>query len=266
MATYIPEHLAPGATVATLDATLPGIGPVTYTIFWQYLSEGYGSGFDSEWEINYFEIQGNHLISNKTFEYENIDTDGNWVNNSYYVSIDAFDQSGNLVGSTAFHFRISDVPETLTGTGKADKLIGSIGQDRIFGLAGRDVLVGDESNDVLVGGSGPDLLTGGADRNRFVYRSIHDSTARAPDRITDFRHDERDVIDLASIDANTKVSGNQAFKWIGTRDFSDKAGELRYEKRIDGTFLYADVNGDGTADMTIRLKEPAKLFMSDFLR
>lgn len=265
MTDYIPENLPPGTTVATLPATLPNGDPVFYNIFWQYESEAYGSGFDSERDIDYFALQDNQLICYKTFEYENIDTDGYLVSLSYYVAIEAFDQSGNYVDSTAFKFRISDVPETLKGTGRGDKLIGSVGQDRIFGLAGRDVLMGDDDNDVLVGGSGPDLLTGGNGSDRFVYKSVRDSTARAPDRITDFWHAEKDVIDLAAIDANTKVSGNQTFKWIGARDFSDKAGELRYEKRIDGTFIYADVNGDGTADMTIRVQEPTKLFMSDFL-
>ena len=60
-----------------------------------------------------------------------------------------------------------------------------------------------------------------------------------------------DNIDLSMFDANTKKSGLQDFTFIGKKEFSGKAGELRFEKTADKTVLYADINGDRKADFEV---------------
>jgi serralysin len=55
---------------------------------------------------------------------------------------------------------------------------------------------------------------------------------------------EGDWIDLSAIDANTAISGNQAFDFIGSDAFT-AAGQLRLSNGI----LYADTNGDKAADL-----------------
>ncbi|MBF0446827.1 MAG: tandem-95 repeat protein [Magnetococcales bacterium] len=51
--------------------------------------------------------------------------------------------------------------ETITGTNRAENLVGSEGDDIIYGLGRNDVLEGLGGNDVMDGGSGRDILYGG---------------------------------------------------------------------------------------------------------
>jgi serralysin len=87
----------------------------------------------------------------------------------------------------------------------------------------------------------------------FRYQDIAESTNAAPDHILDFTSNV-DKIDLHLIDANTNVSGDQAFTFIGASAFDGHAGELR---AVDSGLGYynveGDVNGDGIADFTIHV-------------
>ena len=74
--------------------------------------------------------------------------------------------------------------------------------------------------DYLAGLGGQDYLVGGAGADRFAYGSIGQSPVAGPDRIADFSHAQGDRIDLASIDANTLVAGDQAFNFIGGAPFT----------------------------------------------
>lgn len=62
-----------------------------------------------------------------------------------------------------------------------------------------------------------------------------------------------DVIDLSTIDANTAVSGDQAFTLVSALDGHAGQAALVYDAGADETALELDTNGDGTADVTIRL-------------
>lgn len=48
----------------------------------------------------------------------------------------------------------------ITGTSKADTLVGGNGSDTLRGGAGNDILTGNRGNDTLVGGAGNDILIG----------------------------------------------------------------------------------------------------------
>jgi hypothetical protein len=115
--------------------------------------------------------------------------------------------------------------------------------DRLFGKAGADDLIGLRGADTLEGGFGAD---------RFVFRAAADSTAERRDTIRDFR-DGADVIHLKAVDADTGARGNQAFAFIGDDAFTGTAGELRADERSGVTVLLGDVDGDGGADLAIRL-------------
>jgi Ca2+-binding RTX toxin-like protein len=148
-------------------------------------------------------------------------------------------------------------------------------------LSGKDVITGSKSNDylngyagkdTLTGGRGDDLLVGGKGADKFVYKSVHDSPSipgEVADLIADFSHAQRDKIDLKTIDANTKKSGNQAFTFIGKNDFT-KAGQLRYEYYQDldegshGVLLRGDVDGDGETDFKIFVADIMQLVKGDF--
>jgi len=144
------------------------------------------------------------------------------------------------------------------------------------GGKGNDVLVGDKGNNILKGGGGKDRIEGGlgADKlhggsgaDTFVFRSVKDSTLSPSgrDTIYDFSRSQKDKIDLSAIDANTKIGGNQAFGFIGSKAFSKKAGELRHEKKNGDTFIYGDVNGDGKADFSIMLDLSVTMSKADFI-
>ena len=136
--------------------------------------------------------------------------------------------------------------------GGNDTLKGNGGNDWLDGASGNDKIDGGTGNDYIVGGTGKDILTGGSGYDSFIFASTKDSAVSAPDIIMDFS--KGDKIDLSVIDANTKVSGNQAFVFVGTKAFSGKAGDLNYKKIAGDTFVYGDTNGDKKADFVIELE------------
>jgi chitinase len=171
--------------------------------------------------------------------------------------------SGDHVG-IATMLNDDSVNQTIRGTARADRLSGKSGNDLLYGLkgddlldggTGKDVLIGDAGNDRLIGGAAADELHGGAGADRFIFQTLSESGVRvqARDRIVDFGVKAGDRIDLHAIDANAKLGGNQAFDFVGGRNFTRAPGELRVEKSGGDTFVYADVNGDRKADLAILL-------------
>jgi len=137
----------------------------------------------------------------------------------------------------------------LTGNAGADLLSGADGADSLSGGTEADTLDGGAGADTLVGGSGADLITGGTGADIFRYGLASESSATYTDRITDFTSGE-DVLDLSGVDANTLVTGDQAFTIVSA--FSHVAGQLVLTASGADTILSGDVNGDGVADMLIR--------------
>ena len=116
----------------------------------------------------------------------------------------------------------------------------------MLGESGNDKLYGGNQNDRLIGGLGLDRLDGEAGADTFHFDSIAESPNSARDTIIAFSGAAGDRIDLSTIDANTLISGNQAFAFIGSDPFA-AAGQLRFS----GGILSADVNGDKIADFGI---------------
>lgn len=99
----------------------------------------------------------------------------------------------------------------------------------------------------------------------FDYNAVSDSPAGAGrDTIVNFvgvngfdeADEQGDRIDLATIDANSLVSGNQAFKWIDNDPFT-AAGQLRYS----GGMLSGSTDGDSAAEFQIQLTGSPALFV-----
>ncbi|MCD2181100.1 hypothetical protein LQK81_03470 [Rhizobium sp. GN54] len=164
--------------------------------------------------------------------------------------------------------------ELIYGAGGKDSLFGDDGDqtlngrggdDRLYGRAGDDSLLGGSGRDVLQGGAGGDTLTGGSGTDVFRFTSVRDTTPgkSGRDTILDFRGADR--IDLSAIDASTKTKGNQALTFIGTDAFSKQAGELRYDKGKSGSYIRADVDGDGKSDFAIELDGVHSLVKGDFI-
>jgi serralysin len=115
---------------------------------------------------------------------------------------------------------------TIIGNGLSTLLAGGNGDDVVIGGANTSVISGGAGNDILIGGLQADILDGGSGADVFKYLSKEEV---AGDQIWFFSQAEGDKIDLSGIDANELLTGNQAFTFIGTQNFSGAAGELRYE-------------------------------------
>ncbi len=155
--------------------------------------------------------------------------------------------------------------ENVLGTNFGDDLIGNGGNNVLFGSGGNDFLIGGGGNDTLNGGSGADSLTSGSGINTFVYRAVSDSESGGGDRdtIEDF-FSSSDDIDLRGIDADSTVSGNQAFAYIDDLPFlSFLPGELRYDN-VTG-ILQGNTDNDAAAEFEVLLAGAPSLFVSDLL-
>ncbi len=164
--------------------------------------------------------------------------------NTQGAGIDTLSGIENLLGSN-----LNDV---LTGDAFANTLNGGLGNDTLNGASG---------NDVLIGGAGIDTMKGGAGNDGFVFNAIGDSgLGTNKDVITDFVHGT-DKINLAAIDANVFVDGNQAFTLISSTAAFSAAGQIKFNAGI----LSGDVIGDGTADFQIALTGVTTLTAIDFV-
>ncbi len=141
-----------------------------------------------------------------------------------------------------------------------DYFYGYTGSEKLYGDAGDDKLLGFSGNDTLTGGAGADRLYGGSGADRFDFNSVGESSRTVRDTIYDFYHSERDRVDLSTIDANSKLAGNQAFVFKGSAAFSGAAGELHFR----GGYLEGDINGDRIADLQIRMSGVSSMVSSDF--
>jgi Ca2+-binding RTX toxin-like protein len=131
----------------------------------------------------------------------------------------------------------------------------------IVGNSYSNTLYGTSGNDTLNGNSGRDVLWGSSGSDTFVF----DTTSEANgDTIGDFVRGV-DTIHLSGIDANTRSSGDQAFKFIGTQGFHKVAGELKAYQSGGNTFIAGDVNGDGYADFTIKALGAHTFATADFV-
>lgn len=205
-------------------------------------------------------------------------------NDTYYVDhandavVEVWNQGNDAVyTSTSYALSAGTSVELLSvasrGATTALTLTGNDFDQTLIGNAGTNVLVAGGGYDRLVGGAGSDWLQGGAGNDTFVFETVADSRAFAmrsdghkimPDVIADYSQGF-DRIDLNAIDAIAGTGADDAFTFIGTAAFSHQAGQLRFETTGGQTAIFADVDGDGLADMQIMLQTPVTLTVGDFL-
>ena len=123
------------------------------------------------------------------------------------------------------------------------------------------------------GGSGADTLianlvanqfTGNGGNDLFKWLATSDAgTGALADTVLDFVRGA-DKIDLSNLDAQPGTAGQQDFAFIGTGAFGSVAGQVRYEVTGGNAHIFADVDGNGTADMQIILNGITTLAASDF--
>ena len=199
------------------------------------------------------------------------------IGNDLYVVDNASDQvieaanAGTDTVQASVTYTLTNNVEnlTLTGSGNingtgnalANTLTGNNGHNTLNGGAGNDPLSGGAGNDTLSGGAGADKLTGGAGADPFAYTLTTDSLLTSRDSILDFTRGQ-DKLDLSQIDANTGISGDQAFTFIGSAAFSG-AGQVRFDASTHT--LFGNVDNNTTADFAIDLAQLTLLTASDFI-
>lgn len=160
------------------------------------------------------------------------------------------------------------------GNGLDNRLDGNNGDNLLAGGNGDDYLLGWRGSDTFRGGLGADEMwswTNGYHDDSMVktfqYRKVTDSDMVHGRDSIGFFH-ANDIIDLAAIDADPGVVGDQAFVFLGEAAFgADATGQLRFEivdrNRI---FIMASIDADADAEMVIRLVQPGQsLTAADFV-
>ena len=106
-------------------------------------------------------------------------------------------------------------------------------------------------------------INGGAGDDTFIFaKGDTGKTQTSADLIKDFS--DGDTIDLSAIDAIAKSGKDDAFKFLGTHAFTHHAGEMRYGTAHGDTWISADTDGDGKANLMIHLDHALKLEKTDF--
>ncbi|HYG88266.1 MAG TPA: calcium-binding protein [Azospirillum sp.] len=186
----------------------------------------------------------------------------------------ANDGSGTDTLSGIENVKGTNFTDTITGDGKKNFLSGNGGvdfinanggDDLIDGGANKDFINGGAGADKISGGAGGDDLTGGSGADDFQFFFLNDVGAGASGRdiITDFEKG-LDKINVSPIDADTTVSGNQAFSFMGTKAFSDE-GQVRATAQNNGMLVQFNTTGSGVAEFEIFLETPLMPSASDFV-
>jgi Ca2+-binding RTX toxin-like protein len=143
----------------------------------------------------------------------------------------------------------------IEGNRAANVLNGVEGADTLYGEEDNDTLYGGAGDDTLDGGTGKDMLYGGLGKDVFLFDDGETGASKGKaDTIVDFSRRQGDKIDLSLIDANAKKAGEQNFKFIGNKAGFSKAGEARFVKEKDATYVYLNTDNDRAAEAVIKLK------------
>ena len=201
------------------------------------------------------------------YAYENAGEGTDKVLTTINHSLRANIENLQLDGSSDLRGYGNALNNVIDGNSGNNLLYGRDGNDDLRGQDGNDILYGENGSDLLQGGSGMDRFYGGAGADTFLFRTndFAGMTSGTADRIHDFNPGEGDQIDLGEVDFNSQVDGFQTHIFIGTAAFSGTAGEMRYEQVSGQTYIRIDTDGDGAADLAIRIDGLHSLQASDFI-
>ncbi|MEA3015116.1 MAG: serralysin [Sphingomonadales bacterium] len=148
------------------------------------------------------------------------------------------------------HFARGNIANALLFEGNTASLI-----ENAVGGSGGDTLIANQAANHLTGNGGADI---------FKWAASGDAgTGALADTILDFLRGT-DKIDLSAIDANPATGADDAFAFIGTTAFHNAAGEVRYDVTGGNAHVFADLDGNGVADMEIIVNNVTILAGTDF--
>ena len=163
-------------------------------------------------------------------------------------------------GAAGVIIDLSGTADTAKRGAETDTLIGIEGA---LGSNAADTFKGDELNNEFQGKTGKDTMTGGAGRDTWDFNAVADSPAGATrDVVTDFAPGQ-DIIDLAGVDADSTVPGNQSFRWVAKANLTG-AAQLGYFVSGGTTIVRASTDADAAAELEIQLTGVKTLTAGDF--
>ncbi|WP_394754772.1 hypothetical protein, partial [Crenothrix sp.] len=203
---------------------------------------------------------------------------GNTLNNNLYANsannimdsgtgIDTLSYLYGTIANTGVTVSLATTSaQTTVGSGSDtvlnfENLIGSNYNDKLTGNSGNNILNGGLGNDIISGGAGKDTLMGGNGNDSFDFNALNElNIGINRDVITDFTRGQ-DKIDLATIDSNTSITGNQAYSFVTS--FTAAIGQIRYNAGI----IYFNTDADIAAEYEIQLAGviPTILNATDFV-
>ena len=150
----------------------------------------------------------------------------------------------DLDGDWIIKAEAKDGDDKIDGNSGSDTLKGGSGSDNMAGGDDADELWGGLGNDILRGGKGGDKLNGGEGKDMFVFKSVAEGgLGKFDDVIADFVRGQ-DKLDLRAFDLD----------YIGRDDFAGEGdAQLRLEGFTGGVRMFADVDGDGSADFSMEI-------------
>ena len=132
----------------------------------------------------------------------------------------------------------------ITGTAKANRIIGSDQDDYIDGGSGADTILGGDGNDSIEGGKGNDSLVGGAGADTFIY-----SAGDGNDRILDYENEDSIVVNGTV--SKVATSGNNVILTVGSNKISVIGGK-------DKVITYTDDDGEHTYPQVVNFSADGK--------
>ena len=156
----------------------------------------------------------------------------------------------NVIGGSA--------SDTLTGTSGANGLAGGSGRDALNGLGGSDRIIGGPDGDVIDCGVESSNAV-----DTVVLQSVNDSPVGATERDVLTNCKPGDLVDVSAVDANSVLSGDQAFIFNST---AARANSLWYLTSGTDIILRGDVNGNTTSDFEILIKNRSAVSTLDLIK
>ncbi|WP_201860228.1 hypothetical protein [Microvirga soli] len=217
----VTENTTVGSVVATLATIDPDVADrgasFTYT-----LVDAQGNAATSD----FFTIEGAAIKLKAGLDNAQVGIQ------TLYVKV-ADPQDSSLSYIEKVTITVTNSPETTTGTGKNDRLVGTADMDILNGLGGNDTIYGLAGHDIINGGAGKDRLYGGAGHNIFVFSAAVKKGHF--DQIMDFNPSE-DTIQIS-------LTALKAFKVKGP-----KTSDVQSKKGADDDKGKPDDKGGGRPD------------------
>ena len=161
-----------------------------------------------------------------------------------------FDLSGAVTITGVTQIEGGPGADIITGSDGPNVILGGAGNDSINGLGGADTITGGGGNDSLA-----NSIDGARDTYRYTAEGESGPGVPGADTIANFLPGVGgDVIDVAGIDANPNVIGDQAHVFRDQQAFSAAVvGDLRWQVVGASTEVQTDTNNNGGVDLRILL-------------